>query len=237
MTWTRYRRLLAVLVVPLLGLGMFLFAVVIPPPNYASMLCSPFLTGDQCRTTDGLGGPWDDQLRREHAAWFNVYTRSYEQNRWPHTIVSGSSRRLNTVHIIDVKPYVGTDERPGSPLDRLRSLEGSSISIDFGVLENRERLLNPLGCNELTFDEDREFYTAGLCGIEGGVALVKFTLGNEDRASLDELRQVIDRETASARHQLNLHYLLGIPIPLILFVGISALIWMVRRAIGYVSAG
>lgn len=238
MTWSKYRRLLTVLLLPLLIAGAIFTTAIIHPSNYVTILCSrSALSGENCRTTDGLGNKWDEQLRKEYNAWFDIKTRTYEQNRFPSTIISGSQRYVTAVQIMEVEPYLGTDESPGSPLDQLRSLRGKDITIVFGNKDRDDRPLNPLGCNELNFEDYPESYTAGLCGIPGGVVGVKFTVGPEGNAQLSELKEAAEEETSNAREVLILGYVFGTPIFVMVFLIISGLVWMIRRATLYVQAG
>lgn len=193
--------------------------------------------GENCRTTDGLGEKWDEQLRSEHPAWFDIQTRPYEKNSFPTAFVSGSQRYVPGIRIVSVSPYLGTDESPGSPLDELRAMTGREIAIVFGTKEGDARPLNPLGCNELNFDDGGDTYTAGLCGIPNGVARVEFTASGETSKQLSELKAKIDNEIASQRSNIIIDYAVGIPLFLIIFLLGSALIWTVRKATSYVRAG
>lgn len=237
MTWSKYGRLLTVLFVPLLIAGVLFFTLVVRPPTYATILCAPAFSIENCRTTDGLGEPWDERLRKEYVAWFDINTRPYEKNSFPYTIISGSQRLISGVRIVEVSPYPGTDDGPGSPIQRLRSLADEPISIKFGTNQADERPLDPLGCNELDFQDYPVSYTAGLCGIPTGVARVKFTVDPQGNSQLLQLKQAVESETSDARQNLILHYALGAPIFLLLFLLISGLFWLIRKATSYVAAG
>lgn len=238
MTKMQYRRLLIVLTVPLLIAGAIFTRAVIRPNNYATILCdNTSILGENCRTTDGLGKQWDERLRGEHPAWFDVRTRAHEDNSFPYAIVSGSQRYITDARIVSVAPYMGTDESAGSPLDQLRDMTGQEISIIFGVNERDARPLNPIGCNELDFDGKSDIYTAGLCGIPNGVARVKFTAGVNSSEMLDELRTEIEREVSRQRKNIIADYAVGVPLFLALFLLGSLLIWIVKKAISYVRAG
>lgn len=238
MTGAQYRRLLIVLTVPLLIAGAVFTRAVIRPDNYATILCdNSTIFGENCRTTDGLGEKWDEQLRSEHPAWFDIHTRSYENNSFPYAIVSGSQRYVSGIRIVSVSPYAGTDESPGSPLAQLRNMTGQEISIVFGNKERDARPLNPLGCNELNFDDNGETYTAGLCGIPNGVAQVKFTVEGEGSKNLSELRTKIDEEISKQKQSIIIDYAVGIPLFLFVFLLGSLLVWAVRRSISYIRAG
>lgn len=238
MTKMQYGRLLIVLIVPLLIAGALFTRTVIRPDNSATILCdNTYIFGENCRTTDGWGEPWDKRLRGERPAWFDIWTRSFKDNSFPFAIVSGSQRSITDARIISVTPYTGTDESAGSPLDQLRDMTGQEISIIFGVKESYARPLNPLGCNELEFDGRSEIYTAGLCGIPNGVARVKFTAGVNGSEMLSELRTKIEGEISRQRKNIITDYLVGIPLFLVLFLLGSLLTWTVKRAISYVRAG
>lgn len=238
MTWSKYRRLLLVLLVPLLIAGGLFTVLVIRPSHYATIICANSeMFGENCRMTDGLGESWDERLRAEHPAWFDIHTRPFEVNNFPYATVSGSQRFLTGVKILDVQPYAGTDDSPGSPLDQLRSLSGQEITIVFGNKERDERPLNPLGCNELDFEGYPASYIAGLCGIPNGVARVKFSVDANGASQLAALKSAIDNEVADARQMLITEYLIGIPLFFVLFIVLSGVVWVLRKAITYVKAG
>ena len=192
---------------------------------------------ENCRRTDGLGEEWDQLLRSEHEAWFDVNTIPYEENSYPYSIASGSQRFVTGAQILEVSPYAGTTDEPGSPLDQLRSLSGKEIDLILGDGDEQYRLLNPLGCNELSFEEHAGNYVAGLCGVPNGVVSVKFSLAGQEREKLETLRSSIDEQISEARSNLVMHYVIGIPLFLVLFLIISAIVWAIRRAARYVAAG
>jgi len=238
MTWGKYRRLLAVLTIPLLGLGAIFFTFVVKPPIYATIICAPgFAGGENCRQTDGLGEKWDESLRKEYEAWFDVHTISYDENSSPYAIVSGSQRIVTGAQILEVSPYVGTTDEPGSPTDQLRSLTGKRIDLILGEKNEQYRLLNPLGCNELNFERGSGTYVAGLCGVPSGVVSVKFALTEPESHKLEELRAAVNKEISDGRSNLVMHYVFGVPIFMILFLLISGIIWIIKRSAVYVSAG
>lgn len=235
MTKMQYRRLLIVLIVPLLIAGAIFTRIVIRPDNYAAILCeNTSAFGENCRTTDGLEGQWHKQLQGKHPGWFDVNTRAYEDNSFPYTFVYGSQRYITDARIVSVVPYFGSDESAGSPLDQLRAMTGQEISIIFGVNRRNVRLLNTLGCNELTFDGISDIYTAGQCD---GVAKVTFMAGVNSSKMLSELGTKIEKEISRQRKLIIIDYAFGVPLFLVLFLLGSLLIWMVKRAISYVRAG
>lgn len=238
MTWRKYRRLLAVLAIPLLGLGAFFFTFVVKPPSYATIICGPGLTGrEYCRRTDGLGEEWDQQLRSEHEAWFDVNTIPYEENSYPYSMVSGSQRFVTGAQVLSVSPYAGTTDEPGSFVDQLRSLPRNEIDLILGIGSEQYRPLNPLRCNELSFQEDAGNYVAGLCGVPNGVVSVRFSLAGQEGEKLETLRASVDAQRSEARSDFVMHYLVGVPLFLVLFLLISAIVWAIRRAARYVAAG
>ncbi|WP_303842880.1 hypothetical protein [Aeromonas sobria] len=236
MTAAQYRRLLIIITLPLLIAGGIFTRAVIRPHNYIAILCgNPEYLSEGCRTTDGLGKPWHEEIKSQYPIWFDIRTRPYESNSFPYTFVLGSPRYITGVHIVSVTPYFGTDGGPGSPLEQLRKMADKTISIQFG---NKDMtLFNPLGCNELTFNDDGHTYTAGLCSIPNGVTKVKFTVGVEGSRILSELKANIDDEISRQRNIIIIDYAIGTPMFLIIFLMGSLLVWTVKRAISYIRNG
>lgn len=236
MTWKKYRRLLLVLSVPLLLVGWIFFSTVVPAPTYASIVCTqPLPTSENCRTTDGLGKPFDEAIRAEYRGWFDVDVDRHKRNNFPVSFVSASERIVERAVILEVTPYAGAALGAGSGIDRLSSRVGEEISIVLGVEPNQSRdgYLRVLGCNELRFDASSSSFTAGLCGLPDGLASVRFST---DDQSLSRLESAVRAEMASARGDLILHYLIGVPSFLLMFLILSGLAWMIRRAWLYVAA-
>lgn len=233
MNYRQYRRLLFVLTIPLLIAGAIFARIEGRDLDFATILC----VGDNCRATDGIGMQWDTALRKEHEAWFDVYTRTYADNSFPKTMISASSQLVPDAQIIDVEPYAGTDERPGSPLDQLRSLRGKNIALIFGVKGTNISTLSMLACNQLDLMDAPTSYTAGLCGIPNGIVKVKFRAGPETGKQLSALKIAIENETVRMKNSLILNYLFGVPFFLVIFLVLSLLVWIIRKSINYVKAG
>ncbi len=236
MTARQYRRLLVVLSLPLLLASGIFFSTAVPAPFYASIICNqPIPTYENCRTTDGLGEPFDESIRRESSAWFDVRATSYDQNNFPTSFISASPRLIDRAQILEVTPYVGTDTGPGSGADALSAAIGQRISIALGVEPNgpRDAYRYVIGCNELQFDQQSSTYTAGLCGVPDGVVSLRFSTDDE---SLRALQTAVNKEVSSARMDLVLHYLLGVPFFLVIFLLLSGLVWLIKRSWRYVAA-
>lgn len=237
MTRTRFKRLFVVLLGPLLIAGAILAFMANKDAGSLNMRCQIGLFGSEnCRPTGWAD--FDERVAKEAPAWFDVKTRPYEKNSFPTVSVSASQRQIKDVQIIDVFPYAGTADGPGSPLSELRSLSDHKISIIFGVRNESARVYDPLGCNELDFEEAASgIFRAGLCGIPNGVAQVQFRVGEQGQKELMALKAAVDNETAEGRRIMILGYLILTPIFVVLFLLLSGLVWIVRRATSYVAAG
>lgn len=202
----------------------------------SNVRCQFSFTGaENCRSTGW--DDFDDRIAKESPAWFDVKARPYEENSFPKVFVSASQRQVDEVEILDVSPYYGTIDGPGSPLSDLRSLTGQKISIIFGTPNEGPRPFNPLGCNELDYEKASQgIYIAGLCGIPNGVARVEFRVGPKGQDDLAALKDAVDGETASIRRVMIENYIIGTPIFVVLFLLLSGLVWIVRRAVSYVAA-
>lgn len=236
MTRAKFKRLFIVLLAPLLIAGGILAFSVNMDDGSINLRCNNSLFGmENCRSTGW--GDFADRVEKESPAWFEVNARPYEKNSFPRVTAYASQRQIDGVELIDATPYVGTAEGPGSPLSELQSLAGQKISILFGVSNERDRTFNPLGCNQLDFDEaSPSVFTAGLCGIPNGVAQVRFRVGPEAQKALAALKSSIDDETARGRTRMIENYVFITPIFLIVFLIISGVVWAIRRAARYVAA-
>ena len=237
MTFAKYKRLFLVLLFPLLLAGAVAAVVANKDYGLVSMRCEPFMSGvETCRSTGW--GEYDDRIKQDSPGWFDVHARSYEKNSFPEVFASASQRQINDVQILDVTPYAGTDDSPGSPLAQLRSLGSQNTSIMFGIPDNNYRLLNPLGCNELDLDESASgIFTAELCGIPNGLVHVRFRVSPQGQQQLLGLKQAVDEETSNNRQTMIVNYVTITPVFVLLFLIISCLVWTVRRAGTYVAAG
>ena len=240
MTTSKYRRLLAVLCIPLLAIGALFFTFVVRPTTSVEILCTPFLTGNEhCRWAT-YEGQFREEIRSDYPVRFGIETTPFERNKFPFATASGTQQIVTGATVLEVEPYSGTTDGPGSPIAALRSRRGESITIIFGGngdREDDERLLNPLQCNELDLTSYPHAYIAGLCGVPQGVAKVKFVLSEDNNAQLAGIKPAVDAAVAEARNNLLLHYALGTPFFLILFLVGSAVVWVIRRASAYVAAG
>lgn len=237
MTRTKFKRLFLVLLAPLLIFGVIFAILENEKADPMTLRCQAFMSRhENCRPTGS--GDFDSYVAGQAPAWFDVKVRPYERNSFPKVFVSASQRQIDNVEILTVSPYLGTQGGAGSPLNELRSLTGQRISIIFGVPSERNRRLDPLGCNELDFEESSTgVFTAGLCGIPNGVVRVRFSVGQQELQMLDALKLAINRETEIRRQDLIKNYLFSTPMFVVLFLLVSAAVWIVRRAILYVSAG
>jgi len=237
-TVAQYKRLLLVLTVPLLLVGAIFTKVAIRPDHYASIICqNDVIFGENCRITDGLGEKWDNQLRTQSPAWFDVEFTSYEKNIFPHTFVSGSQRYVSNIIIRSVDTYLGTYDGPNSYVEELRGMVGQEISIIFGNNPDDERLLNPLGCNELKISERGDNHSADLCGVPGGVVRVHFTAVGESKYVIDNLKEKIVTQVSMERYSIILVWIFGTIFPVLLFLLASIVVFIVKRACIFIKSG
>jgi len=228
-----------VLAVPLLLAGGIFAMVAFKDQGYVRIRCeNAGIFAPNCQRTNP-DGPFDANIENKHPAWFDLNIVKYDENAQTFISASGSQMYFESVEIVSVGAYVGTDESAGSPIAQLRDMANSRepISILFGVNDDRPGDLRSLGCNELDITEAPSTYVAGLCSVPGGSALVTFRPNAEARAYLEELHRKAVSQVEEARSQLIWSYALTVPIFLVLFLLLSLLTWAVRKAASYVSAG
>lgn len=236
MTRKRFKRLFIVLLGPLLIAGAIFAGTTVDGYGSLRLRCEIGLSGNQyCRATG-----WDDfdeMVAKEAPAWFDVHTRPLDKNTFPSVYVSASQRLIDEVEIINVSPYWGTADGPGSPTSELQSRASQKISIIFGVGEERRRDFDLLGCNELDFEKAASgIFAARLCGIPDGLVRVDFRVGQKGQQDLMALKSAIDNEVAIERQRIIETYLFLTPIFVVLFLLVSGVIWLIRRAATYVLA-
>lgn len=233
MTRSRFKRLFLVLIGPLLIAGAVLAVAMADSHGSLRLRCEAGLFGgENCRPTGW--GDFDEIIAKNSPEWFDVVISRTSSS----VSVSASQRLIDDVEIINVSPYWGTEDGPGSPSSRLRSQAKQKISIIFGVGEDRVRDLDTLGCNELDFGKAASgIFAAGSCGIPDGVVRVNFRVGQQGQRDLLALKTAIENEIATERRRELETYLIFTPIFVVLFLVVSGFIWIIRRATTYVLAG
>lgn len=233
MTRSRFKRLFLILIGPLLIAGALLAVATVDGYGSLRLRCEAGLFGgENCRPTGW--GDFDEIIAKESPEWFDVDTSSTSSS----VFVSASQRLIDDVEIINVSPYWGTEDGPGSPPSKLRSRAKQKVSIIFGVGEERVRDLDPLGCNQLDFEKaESGIFAARLCGIPDGLVRVDFRVGQQGQRELLALKTAIENEIATERRRELQTYLIFTPIFVVLFLVVSGFIWIIRRATTYVLAG
>lgn len=236
MTNKKFKRLFIVLLAPLLFSGAMLAMFYNKSNQSIRMRCeSGSYLGQICRVTDW--GEIDEHVAKDFPVWFDVNTRSYENNKFPKDYVSASVRKIDGVQILEVLPYAKMEDIPNSSLNNLRSLSGQRISIIFGIENNEYRDLNPLGCNELNFEEGRsDVFVAGLCGIPNEIVQVKFRVDPQGQKELVGLKNAIDEKIENAQHVMIINYVIITPIFLVIFLIISIFIFIIRKSYDYICS-
>lgn len=239
MTKRQFQRLFLVAVIPLVVAGIALFSTVIPAPTFVTIRCDQWFTGaDNCRTTDGLGEPFDRMVESEAPAWFDVQGDGLNDAGWPSSIVTASTREIVSARILSVEPYLGTASGTGSPVHNLQGLVGQNISIVFGVEQGRDRTayLDVIGCNAIEYSDSPEVYTAALCGVPEGVVRLGIALDAADAGALNRLRGAVREELEEARAELIWHYAIGALSLVAVFLLISAAVWLCRKAWAFIAS-
>lgn len=236
MTRDQYKRLLKVTTLPLLFAGLII-SLVTDPPSYTKVICESV---GHCWTESKDGGWFSyEGVKARSGDLFDVYTREYDENRFPRVSVSAAGLDIPNAQVVGVSTYAGTSEQYGSPFSHLKGMIGQRIDLQMGVgnRDDEERLLNPLGCNELNLVQSPRLFEAGLCGVPNGVVRVQFVLDEGDSQVLHKMRENIEDRASDGRENLITHHAFLIPSLLMLFLVCSGVVWVARRATLYVARG
>lgn len=248
MTLGKYKRLLLILTVPLLILGFALTKFLIAPYNSATIICTKFASEHCISITED---PWAERVESfksrylpvradsskvENLEWVEIwgidasFPLSYS---WPYA----SPRVVFGAVMTDVRHYIGANEATVLHVERLKERIDESIILYLGSrIEDLSSTYALSGCNLLKFDNEsfrtRCLYTEGMFEVE-------FSVGSDSPSAkaLATLHNGITEQINRSREGILLHYAVGVPIPLVIFLFLSGLVWVVRKSIKYVAAG
>ncbi len=237
MTQSRFKRLFLVLLGPLLFAGAIFAMLTHEKLDGLNIRCQPGLfMSENCRQTGW--GEFDSSIAKQSPQWFEVEVRPFEQNSFPKVFVSASQRQIDDVEIVKVLQLNVREGDPETSQTQLQPLAGQKISIIFGIPDGHPRSLNPLACNRLNFEKAAVgIFIAELCAAPSGSASIEFRTGQKGRKDLMSMKAEIDNQTELGRKSLIHNYLLNTPVFVVLFLLLSAIIWIIRRMALYVLAG
>ena len=235
MTFAKYKRLFLVLFLPLLLAGIIVEEIL---DNNFTRTSSTFCDSSSCRNGgrayDSFFNMIDDRGR-----YFTVYDNRDKKIFPPVDMVI----RVSDMSILDAT-VTGISNISGASLYSEKALNGlvgtvismisfseknkvkSSFMQDGGIL---------LSCSTLSIEDEAGSFES-MCSFDNISFLLKYSLKGKSAAYLSNLINNIDSGIDKKRNEKILSMLLGYPMFIYIFLIISGVIWLVRKAARYVSS-
>lgn len=143
---------------------------------------------------------------------------------------------LNDGKIVDVEPYGGLG---ASAETFMKSLIGKPANVQFGVEANKRSIASENGvffyCNGLYFRETKDLYQAS-CGGDGWNGLFDLSFSNSSKLHLEKLKLSIMSRMDEKNVDYLVYRIITYPIFLYIFLILSAIFLVVKKAIAFVNA-
>lgn len=230
---------------PLLLLGFFASQYGRPYKTAVYSLCFGDTNSEDCRSFGEPGDSLYESQKNKMPAWFQVYTPSMDGTYDPY-MTEASVRPIGQIMVDTVAPLnVGIDSPQA--IEAARKLAGRparmKLGIEKGVFSADYGNDIVLFCHSMYFGrQSSEWfknpgpYVADCTGDQWS-ALISFTLNPESEKQLVRLRDEVDGRVKDREFKNTAERYTFIALPLILFLLISGMVWLVRRAIAFVKAG
>lgn len=245
MTFGKYKRLLLVVTLPLLLVGFLVSKALMPSSAIAYRLCEGLGNIENCRS---LGEPGDvlyERTKQQSTAWFQV---NNPEMRGAHDVymIEANARMFGWVTVDSVAAYTLPKPTPLSE-QKMKGLIGRPALLQMGI-EKGQRPPDTgsevyLSCHTLDLDlKPSEWipkpgpYTAS-CWSTEWEGRVSFTPSPEAEKQLVLLRDAVNEEVSSQEREYWGGQIFVTLLPLVLFLILSAVVWLTRRATAFVKAG
>ena len=231
MTWSKYRRLCLVVVVPLLIVGWLCAQIAWPFEKYVNIDCS----GDNyCRPINEKQFYGDEQLRER----FQVDPASQKSSSYVHPFAQATERVVHGALIGNAGFYAGASAEEQA---FVKTFKGSTATLLLGGKD--KNLLTAQGngtlhmnCHTLVFNEKAGTYDASCFGLGWGGPL-SFSVEGPDREWLDGLSASIEKVVGERKTEYRWFQIVVYPIFFYGFLLLSLLCWLAARATKFVKAG
>lgn len=239
----KYKRLLLVASLPLLLLGFDLSAFIMPFARYVDIRCSQF--GDLELCVNSLRNPRNFNSNRESTTRFEVSGPAVE-HRNVRYLVEADERTVGRVTVQSIVLHHGL-RNPRAAETAVQKLIGRTAMLHLGVSKD-ERSVDfggaiSLFCNTLEYDKEplSWFPNPGpynaVCVGDDWSGYVSFAPNPEAQRSLALLRNAVGDEVGKIEREFWVHRIGLTVAPLVLFLIVSAIVWLTRKAAAYVRAG
>lgn len=229
MTKARFKRLFIVLLGPLLVLGAAVaYFYVYHIDKYATYIyCDPIAGVEDCIT---LREPDYEATLEPRGTDFDVVERYDDE----HTIIQAFRRSVQAAEIIDIgsayRSSRGGWYKPKNELDPIVSM---NLTPD-----PQDRSSDRIECMQLDITKiSKGVFIANRCTSPMGMLSgVEFRVKDQDKQVLNNLVNAVRQETSAEDARKVGRFVLITPIFVFLFLVLSGLIWLFRRAKAYVLA-
>jgi hypothetical protein len=241
-TRRKFTRIFIVSVIPLLLVGFIFSKTVATYDPYAYITCAPFqLSGitldENCRSVGGPEGSLYKSVHSEHPSWFDIMEPHYNPNASLHNFITGSQRLVSQIKIVDASPFFGYGEDVSQ---YMKSLTGKRAVLQLGI-PNKERSVMPsngvgsLYCNNLSFEDTPGLYMSQCYG-NGWGGPIRYRVSELDRPKLDKLKSSIDNVINERNNDFLIYKIIVYPLFVYIFLMLSGLIWLIRKAVRFVNS-
>ncbi|MFM0093395.1 hypothetical protein PQR46_41775 [Paraburkholderia sediminicola] len=165
MTFSKYRRLFLVLVVPLLIAGYICGRVAWPFDRYVNILCAPFLNSENCRPVGPTEGAFYKYVKKDARAWFSINPSSRDFKSYVYPFAEASAR-MEFGKVVAAVPYAGNGPEVAAFMHRF---VGKDAVFQLGVEDKKRQSIVDIDpplfyCHTLSFGSEPGAYTADCYG-------------------------------------------------------------------------
>lgn len=235
MTFSKYKRLLLVLLIPLLIIGGIFSARTSPSRDFRFILCEPMSSDwENCRYVgNSVDSPLYTIAKERNPLWFYIIS-----DKPTGMYIEGSGRILTETTILEFYPHANYSAEVASYRDRLI---GKKAIITLGVNKSSPHsfLLNEkvyLYCNHLAYQTSTDTYESHCFG-DGWGGLVNYKVSGMSKKMLSNLNDSISKIINEADKDLIIHWSIGIPLFVFVFLFMSLIVYLISKAYNYVKKG
>lgn len=237
MSFSKYRRLCLVLLVPLLIAGYMCARLAWPFDHYVNVLCAPFLNSENCRRVGPPEGNFYNYVKKDAPAWVEINPSSRDFKSYVYPMAEASARMVFG-KVISAVPYAGHGPEVAAFMHKF---VGKDAVFQLGVEDKKLRSLVAIDpplflCHTLSFGSEPGTYT-GQCYGDGWGGPITFRADGPSRIMLDNLNASIEKEIRDTRSEYRWYQIVMYPIFIYGFLILSLFWWLTVKANRFVKRG
>ncbi|MGF6348172.1 hypothetical protein [Variovorax sp. W2I14] len=228
MTFSKYKRLFLVLLLPLLCCG-FVLSLLSPFRSEYSVVCETVFKAEICKRTRGAESTEYKVAKANYRApLFTV--QATEPDAFIRPLVEASPRLLSKVQIVGFTPYnlSGTPEASSA----IQAMTGRTGSLQLGVPPSRQSTIEAndflIYCTELDVRSPGDTYES-VCSGKDWQGRLKFTALEQSQEVLQALRAAVNRELDRKTGDFVGYAALVYPFFVYLFLLVSLLVYFASK--------